>query len=673
MVTTRAFATLGLLSLLVASAACLSVQDFGGDAPAPDDAGAPDDAEPPFSDAAKPPSGTYEWQWVNPAPTGRALYGISGTSASDVWVAGEGGTVAHYNGTSWDRRRVGADGARWFSVGTRAKDDVWVAGEDNGKIDVVHFDGKAWVESYPFAGSAFGGFSAGPGSRLFAVVDWDILELSSTGTWKRTDTSANDVFGAPVGVWTMASGEAWALTSGAQILHLPAGSTKWELLPPVPGKPSGVAGLSMAGAGSRLCAFYTGRSGTTGMGYLTYDGAWHAGPISTDPLPLDATPHGARSACFSDGSGLFVNGELAYSATPTTAPAAHDVYDFQGEKLFGAWSPDGTTAYAVGALGAFVARTAGSLEGKEVGPTLRKDLLAVDVGLDGTVLAADASQPDRSSGGDVLFYRGGALVPWSGNGFLPPRIPVAVASIDEGDAWVLANDGSKVGVAHYRDGAWGVTRFLDQGVTMSDPLAIWAPAKNDVWVTAREHCPDFDPLPNGACSKTSLAAYAWHYDGSAWTEIPCPAIYRSIHGSGPNDVWFAGDGVAHWDGKKLSRVSALTGAFTGVWASAPGRAWLWGDRAVLWDGKSTTPVEKALGAAAEWTTTGIAESQDGDVFVLTKRAAGTALLWFDPSHTKLVEQVSSDLELWAIRGRGDQLWAIGAGGASLRFAPPAVR
>jgi len=143
----------------------------------------------------------------------------------------------------------------------------------------------------------------------------------------------------------------------------------------------------------------------------------------------------------------------------------------------------------------------------------------------------------------------------------------------------------------------------------------------------------------------------------------------AIHGRGPNDVWLAGDGLAHRDGKALTHIEAVTGRFTGVWASAPGWVWLWGDRAVLFHGK-TTPVEKALGAASEWTTTGIAEAANGDVFVLTKRGTGTALLWFDPTRTKLVEQVSSDLELWALRGRGDRLWAVGAGGATLRFGVP---
>ena len=93
-------------------------------------------------------------------------------------------------------------------VPVQKKNDVWVAGESNGRIDVVHFDGNDWIESYPFSGSAFGGFSHGPGARLFAFIGWDILELSSSGTWQPTDVSANAAFGAPADLWVAASGEA---------------------------------------------------------------------------------------------------------------------------------------------------------------------------------------------------------------------------------------------------------------------------------------------------------------------------------------------------------------------------------------------------------------------------------------------------------------------------------
>lgn len=652
-----------LLSTL--ATACVSVQDYSSDAPPPGDAPADETPDPALGDnAPKPVVGVPSWQWMNPAPTGKTLFGVGGTSPSDVWVAGEGGSIAHFDGTQWDARwdrRAGldpteparGDGARYFAVGTHTRGDVWIAGELDGKIEVVHYDGKTWTKSYPFAGATFGGFSHGPGKRLFAIVDWDLLELEA-GKWERTDTRANGVFGPPASVWVSATGEAWTITTGAKVLRLPAGSKKWELEPPLPGVPQVAVGLAISGAGSEVCAFYTGRATATGgAGYLRYDGAWHASPMSADPLPLGADPHGTRAACLADGTGVMAYDGDIVTASETAAPSIRSMYHFPGERLFGAWSPDGNKVFTVGSLGAFLARSSGSPDWKEQGPTRRRDLLSLDVGLDGALALADASQPDRRSGGDVLFGAGGSFAPKTSSGFSGPSIPVAVTALAADDVWALANDGSGVGVAHWT-GKWSVTRMLAASTgAPKEPLAMWAPAKDDVWVTAKDA--------------------AWHYDGARWTQVVTGATYRSIHGSGPTDVWLAGDGVAHWDGKKLERLAEPAGAFTGVWASTPGRVWLWGDRAVVFDGKTSVPIETALRASTEWTVAGVAEAASGDVFVLTKKATGTSLLWFDATRTKLLDVISSDLELTGIRGRGDKLWAFGAGGACLAFGPSTLR
>lgn len=654
-----------LLLLSALASACVSVQDYGDGAPGPADAPAEATGDAPVGVfEPKPVDGAPSWHWANPAPTGRTLFGVGGTSERDVWVAGEGGLIAHFDGTQWDKRweRSAAldpaepprgDGARYSAIGTRAKDDVWIAGELDGKVEVVHYDGTTWTKSYPFAGSSFGGFSHGPGKRLFAITDWDLLELEA-GKWERTDTSANGVFGPPASVWVSASGEAWTITTGAKVLRLPAGSKKWELQPPLPGVPQVAVGLAISGVGSDVCVFYTGRPAATGgAGFLRYDGAWHASPTSVEPLPLGTERHGTRAACLADGTGVMAYLGDIVVASETSAPAVRSMVHFPGERLFAAWSPDGNKVFTAGSLGAFLARSSGSPDWKEQGPTRRRDLLSADRGLDGTVVLADASQPDHRSGGDVLFGSGGSFAPSKGSGFSGPSIPVAVTALAADDVWTLANDGSRVGVAHWT-GKWSVTRTLAGASGQpTEPLAIWAPAKDDVWATA-----------TGA---------VWHYDGTTWKPVATGATYRSIHGSGPSDVWLAGDGLAHWDGKKLMRLAEPTGAFTGVWASAPGRVWLWGERALLFDGVSSVPVETVLHASTEWVVAGIAEAASGDVFVLTKEATGTSLLWFDPTRTKLIDLIGSDLELTGIRGRGDRLWAFGAGGALLEFGPTPVR
>lgn len=640
------------LSALLLVAGCVSVQDFtsgGPDTPVEEDAGI--DAEPALGDAEATPEGTPRWQWFNPAPAAKTLLAIGGTSEKDLWVAGEAGTIAHFDGTRWDLRQSGPAGARYFAVGTRAKNDVWIAGTVDGRTEVLHYDGKDWVTSYPFAGSSFGGFSHGPGKRLFAFMggtgDWDILELSSDGTWEKTDQHANDVFGWAVDIWVTPSGEAWALTSGAMLLRLPADSKTWVLESPVAGKLAGTKGLGLGGAGSRMCAFYTGKA-IGGTGYAWYDGTWHNGPTDPDELTYDAAPHGTRVGCLSDGSGFMAYDGEELTAGPTSAPGLHMPSDFAGEQFYGGWSLDGARIYAVGSLGAFMTRTEAT-DWTEKGPTLRRDLLAVDIGNDGSTFIASAFGVVRDRGGEIVFARDGKLAPYSGGGIQGPQLPVAVTAIDAKYAWVLSDDNSQVGITQW-NGRYGLTNFLrTKSATAHASQAIWAATKDDVWASAENAM--------------------WHYDGKKWNDVSVKTTYRSIHGSGPDDVWFAGDAsVAHWDGKSFELVTAVKGKFSGVWSSTPARVWLWGpDGAVLFDGKKTTPVEKALHASTEWQVAGIAESTAGDVFVLTKKSVGTQLLWFDPTYEKLVDIVSSDLELTQIRGRGDNIAAIGAGGAFLQF------
>ena len=40
-----------------------------------------------------------EWNWQNPLPQGNRLNGIWGSSTSNVFAVGEGGTIIRYNGT----------------------------------------------------------------------------------------------------------------------------------------------------------------------------------------------------------------------------------------------------------------------------------------------------------------------------------------------------------------------------------------------------------------------------------------------------------------------------------------------------------------------------------------------------------------------------------------------
>jgi hypothetical protein len=87
-------------------------------------------------------------------------------------------------------------------------------------------------------------------------------------------------------------------------------------------------------------------------------------------------------------------------------------------------------------------------------------------------------------------------------------------------------------------------------------FGVWGPDPSDVWAVG---------------GWAGRAGFAWHYNGSEWTDIPLPAdLPRSqtgeipalfkVWGRSTNDVWIVGarGTVLHWDGAGLTRIPADT-------------------------------------------------------------------------------------------------------------------
>ena len=65
---------------------------------------------------------------------------VWGASPNDVWVAGEGGALMHWDGSAWAEASSGTQSALRAVSGTSSK-DVWAAGLDG---VLLHFDGTSW-------------------------------------------------------------------------------------------------------------------------------------------------------------------------------------------------------------------------------------------------------------------------------------------------------------------------------------------------------------------------------------------------------------------------------------------------------------------------------------------------------------------------------------------------
>lgn len=83
------------------------------------------------------PEGTPLLNWVH------------GTATDDVWFAGLGGTLLHWNGSAWTDHSQPIEAAFW-GVHAHSATDVWAVGGRSAwggdRAVIYHFDGASWTE-----------------------------------------------------------------------------------------------------------------------------------------------------------------------------------------------------------------------------------------------------------------------------------------------------------------------------------------------------------------------------------------------------------------------------------------------------------------------------------------------------------------------------------------------
>ncbi len=111
---------------------------------------------------ASPPARDGAWSFVARS-TGAAFLGVSGTSASDVWLAGaddgDGPVVLHCDGRAWERRDTGVTGDLWW-VNTLEGGSVFFGGAN---ATVLRYDGAEFGKldtPGPAAATVFGVWAA---------------------------------------------------------------------------------------------------------------------------------------------------------------------------------------------------------------------------------------------------------------------------------------------------------------------------------------------------------------------------------------------------------------------------------------------------------------------------------------------------------------------------------
>jgi len=159
---------------------------------------------------------------------GMAWVAVTTASVSDIddvwvapdgnaWAVGENGIVMRYTpGEGWqDELDVTVSTVQWTAVTGSSSTDVWIAGYHN---EMAHWDGAEWSFE---EGS---GYASGHVRKLWALAPDDIWGASDFGafihydgaTWRLLETRTRPSF---TGLWVGANGEGWAVGEYGAIVH----------------------------------------------------------------------------------------------------------------------------------------------------------------------------------------------------------------------------------------------------------------------------------------------------------------------------------------------------------------------------------------------------------------------------------------------------------------------
>ena len=128
----------------------------------------------------------------------QTLYGVWGSSPSDIFAVGEDGTILHYDGTRW-WPQTSSTSKTLYAVGGTSATDVYAVGA---RGTIVHYDGSRWQTATPYMGPEYdlrAVWAASP-ADVFVVGDHGtILHYDGVG-WSPqpsyTDRGLEAVWGA---------------------------------------------------------------------------------------------------------------------------------------------------------------------------------------------------------------------------------------------------------------------------------------------------------------------------------------------------------------------------------------------------------------------------------------------------------------------------------------------
>ncbi len=618
---------------------------------APDVTDPPSASVPSLSDAATPEPSTYAWSWANPERTGVALRAISAVATGEIWSVGDEGTVLREVSGKVSVMRVGGRDEVLNAVSGRGPDDVWVGGARGGTVGLLlHWDGVAWSENFGAGGPVDALQSLPQGGVAYAAAG-NGLVIDANGR-ALVGCGLQDGVSGIREVWVSPSGQTWFAGIGTGRIE---GYQCREV--------DDQRTIGLWGDGARVVAASTTPEGRVQLREWVDDHFVARGAPFGRPL---RDVRGGKLVA-GDASGR-VRVVLHYHAGApneplegyaTFDPATGVVGEVTLATGFSTWARE--VLYGLTTVGGevhFVGER--GLGGRFVGDAfvpnhLRPLLHNAMPTPDGTLFALCAA------GTGTVACRWDATTGWSALPGIAEWSPRHGLATSEGTLLVggIPWGSTQPDTRRWNGTSWALEPLETKGRMSFLPL--FASAPNDVW----------------GCSDAATV----HFDGTGWRTVsPSPSSDgdRMADGRAADDVWFLdrNEGLSHWDGASYRHVTSLPAEYAadelphGLVAVDDG-VWLVGQHVfgvkelLHFDGASWRIVKLPPLTHVD----AIARGPDGRIRVL-----GPPMAWGTSIYVLDGERVRTELELPAsVRLRDfapvrDALFAIGAGGATLRLA-----
>ncbi len=299
----------------------------------------------------------------------RVMQGVWGSSATDVYVVGDSGTIVQFDGSSWGTVASGATSRNLKSVWGSSTADIWSVGDSrsvggNTYYTILHSSnaGVTWNDLAVASGhnlksiwgsSATSIWSVGDAYRSGSTDYYTILHTANGGTtWANTSSVSGYSAKTLYSVWGASENCVFAVGADGRIVRY-AGGASWGGMSS--GSTNTLRGVWGTGndwaSGDRVWA--VGNSGTI----LVYDGSSWSSPYSKPFGSTDVT------LCGVWGTGGTTSSDRVYAVGYRGSGSNQEgvvwYYDFDGnqwhsmdsgtsKRLSGAWGSAANNIYAAG-------------------------------------------------------------------------------------------------------------------------------------------------------------------------------------------------------------------------------------------------------------------------------------------------------------------------------------